>query len=38
MSYEMEMDYLLARIRLDRLKIENLKFKAKMQKVGKIVK
>lgn len=38
MDYEMEMDYLLARIRLDRLKIENLKFKIKMQKVDKIVK
>lgn len=36
MSYEMEMDYLLARIRLDRLKIENLKFKTKMQKLTKM--
>lgn len=30
MSYEMEMDYLLAKIRLDRLKIEILKFKSKL--------
>lgn len=30
LSYEMEMDYLLARIRLDRLKIGILKFKSQL--------